>query len=109
MSVSIITPYRTHIEECEACLAEILSCLEATSPDELCHRCLRENANMLKMTITLMRKKSPMAARFLVDCAEACADCARCCSRYNNAHARRCAAVCEACVVCCRLGSGIDV
>lgn len=109
MSAPITTPYLMHIEECRTCLQACYEVLEATDATQACHRCLRDCANTLKMAIRLMEQQSPLASRFLVDCAEVCEECARCSEKFDNPHARRMAAVCRNCVSCCRRGSAIDV
>lgn len=109
MSAPIKNAYLTHIEECQQCLAECYRCIDATAPNEACHECLRECANSLKTAVRLMQTKSPLASRYLVDCAEACAECARCCSKFDNVHTRRCVVICKAMVECCRRSSLIDV
>lgn len=109
MSAPLQTPYLTHIEECKVCLQECLRCLEATSPEQACHRCLHDCVSMLKSAIRLMAQRSVLASRYLVDCAEVCAECARCCGAYDNPYARRCVKVCQDTVACCRRGSFIDV
>lgn len=102
---TIPNPYEEYITLCQEYLETCRQFLDNTKPEEACRAELKTLIATLGQAIKLMRNNSRFTPRYLVDCSEICASCARRCERYLSVAYQRAAKACREGVIACQRAS----